>query len=179
MSTACVWAARACRAPGPGPCLAGIGLPCPTSSCPPDRGRRCLCLFCAASAGCSLLCAAVCALLSRAAGGGTSPACLGEALSIGACFCAVLQSFLALQSTLSRQLLAANKNMCAAAAQAEASFMPAHCSQSHVHCNIFMTSWPLRGGPRGRNACMIAFTAGPNSQDFRSVSLELSMQQKS
>ena len=38
-----------------------------------------------------LLCAAVCVLLSRAAGGGTSPACLGEALSIGACFCAVLQ----------------------------------------------------------------------------------------
>ena len=38
-----------------------------------------------------LLCAAVCVLLSRAAGGGTSPACLGEALSIGACFFAVLQ----------------------------------------------------------------------------------------
>ena len=85
-------AARACRAPGPPSSGLGvIGLRCPPSSRPSDRGRRCFCLFCAAPAGCSLLCAAVCALLSRAAGGGTSPACLGEALFIGACFCAVLQ----------------------------------------------------------------------------------------
>ena len=56
--------------------------------------------------------------------------------------------------------------MRAAAAQSEASLMPAHCSHNHVHCNIFMNSWPLRCGPKGRNACMIAFTSGPNSQDF-------------
>ena len=62
--------------------------------------------------------------------------------------------------------IAANKNMRAAAAQSEASLMPAHCSHNHVHCNIFMNSWPLRCGPKGRNACMIAFTSGPNSQDF-------------
>ena len=53
--------------------------------------------------------------------------------------------------------IAANKNMRAAAAQSEASFTPAHCSQNHVHCNISMNSWPLRRNPKGRNACMIAF----------------------
>ena len=47
---------------------------------------------------------------------------------------------------------AANKNMRAAAAQSEASFMPAHCSQNHVHCNIDMNSWPLRSGLKGRNS---------------------------
>jgi len=47
---------------------------------------------------------------------------------------------------------AANKKMRAAAAQSEASFMPAHSSQNHVHCNIFINSWPLRCGPRGRNS---------------------------
>ena len=62
--------------------------------------------------------------------------------------------------------ISANKNMRAAAAQSEASFMPALCSQNHVHINILMNSWPLRSGPQGRNACMIEFTTGPNSQDF-------------
>ena len=63
--------------------------------------------------------------------------------------------------------IAANKNMRAAAAQSEASFTPAHCSQNHVHCSISMNSWPLRRNPKGRNACMIALTS-PNSQDFKS-----------
>ena len=86
-------AARACRAPEPlDPGLEVIGLPCPPSSRPADRGRRCFCLFCETAAGCNFVCVwRSVHPSSRAARVGTSPTCPGEALSIGASFCAVLQ----------------------------------------------------------------------------------------
>ena len=146
-------------------------MPCPPSSRAPDRGRRCLCLFCAAPAGCTC-CAPPCAPLFRERRAvEPRPHVWAKPYPLVRAFVLHCRSLWVCSRSAEHVVsaatqIAANKNMHAAAAQSEASFMPALCSHNHVHCNIFMNSWPLRCGPKGRNACMIAFTSGPNSQDF-------------
>ena len=163
-STACIPAARACRGPKPpGHGLGVTDLPFSPSSRPVDRARRCFCLFCATPAGCSLQCAAVCALVRERRAVEPRPhvwAKLYPLLHAVVLYCMSLWvcSRSAEHVVSAGAQIAANKNMRAAAAQSEASFMPAHCSRNHVPCNIFMNSWPLRCGPKGPNACMIAWT---------------------
>ena len=151
-------AARACRAPGPPvPGLEVIGLPCPPSSRPPDRGRRCL-AFSAPHQLAAACCAPPCAPFFRERRAvEPRPHVCAKLYSLVHAFVLYCRSLWVCSRSAEHVVLAAtqtaaNKKMRAAAAQSEASFMPAHSSQNHVHCNIFLNSWPLRCGPRGRNS---------------------------
>ena len=149
-------------------------MPCPPSSRAPDRGRHCLCLFCAAPAWLHLLCAAVCALVRELE---PRPHVWAQPYPLIRAFVLYCRSLWVCSRSAEHVFsagaqIAANKNMraelLAAAAQSEASFTPAHCSQNHMHCTILMNSWPLRRSLKGRNACMIALSS-QNNQDFARI----------
>ena len=122
------------RGPAAAPNHHGLGvtdLPFSPSSRPVDRARRCFCLFCATPAGCSLQCAAVCALVRERRAVEPRPhvwAKLYPLLHAVVLYCMSLwvcsRSAEHVVSAATQIAAAANKNMRAAAAQSEASFMP-------------------------------------------------------
>ena len=131
------------------PGLEVIGLPCPPSSRAPDRGRRCLCLFCAAPAGCTC-CAPPCASFFRERRAvEPRPHVWAKPYLLVCAFVLYCRSLWVCSRSAEHVVsaathTAANKNMraerLAAAAQSGASFMPAHCSQNHIPETLLRTS---------------------------------------